>query len=129
MNQLEQQIKNLEEKLLALDASSAAECFEELISEEFEEMKGCGNVVNKAEVIEWLKHKGNEERWLLTDFKVKKLSSSVALATYHANKMNIKGDSISESLRSSIWKYQDNLWKIIFHQGTKIDSKGSAPRK
>ena len=122
MSELEVQIKALEEKLQSLDASSAAHLFDELISDDFEEIGGSGEVVKKKDVIEWLMQKEKEDSWSLNDFKVKQLSSSVALATYRTRDINPNNNDFSESHRCSIWKQTDNSWKMIYHQGTTLEN-------
>lgn len=51
----------------------------------------------------------------LTDFKTLLLTDDLVLVTYRITKNDKK-----QSLRSSIWKFNDNQWQMIFHQGRLI---------
>ena len=52
-----------------------------------------------------------------TDFSLLQISDSVALLTYTlVNK--IQDSNSTYSVRSSIWKLENDKWKLVFHQGT-----------
>jgi hypothetical protein len=53
----------------------------------------------------------------ISDFKIQRLAETVVLATYQA--LNV--ESKARTLRSSVWIYKDNRWRMTFHQGTKIN--------
>lgn len=54
----------------------------------------------------------------MSDFKSKPLSATVVLNMYQLTRVFGKGEKLSRSLRSSIWKYEDGRWQLVFHQGT-----------
>jgi len=56
--------------------------------------------------------------WEIRDFEIKELSNDCILALYKVIKHDEPNESKKYSLRSSIWKYTDEKWKMLFHQGT-----------
>nr|WP_242947776.1 hypothetical protein [Desulfosporosinus lacus] len=50
---------------------------------------------------------------------MKVLAPDVVLATYRAVKSNESREEMRNSLRSSIWKFLDGRWQMVFHQGTR----------
>jgi hypothetical protein len=56
----------------------------------------------------------NSIQFTVTDFNIKLLASDVLLATYRTYRQS---DS-KFSLRSSIWKFNEDKWQMKFHQGT-----------
>ncbi|MHC1748213.1 MAG: DUF4440 domain-containing protein [Cellulosilyticaceae bacterium] len=113
-------ILTLEERLLNPEVRCSKQKLEELLDEEFIEFCTSGNIYiyDKDKVIDT---QTNLEvvNWRILDFKIKWISKECILATYRLVK---DSSAIKEySLRSSIWKKQNNRWKMIFHQGTKMN--------
>jgi hypothetical protein len=52
----------------------------------------------------------------LSDFEIHQLSGEIVLTTYRI----FNEEKMQHSLRSSIWKFEDTKWRMIFHQGTPI---------
>jgi hypothetical protein len=121
MNDIQNHIKSLEEKLLHSDFQKNPEIINELLSEEFEEVGVIGKISSREEVIFWLLKKDKDMKWALNDFKIRVLTPDLVLATYQAtSRGGISSISSKGSIRSSIWQQFSGHWKIIFHQGTKI---------
>jgi len=118
MNNIENHIKELEERLLHTDVRKNSTILNKLLNDEFEEIGSDGKISTRKEVVEWLVNKEKNTIWSLNDFKIKKLSPHLILATYIAIKKNQSNSS--RSIRSSIWKNISGNWEMIFHQGTKI---------
>lgn len=118
MNQLVEQIKALEEKLLHADMQANPLLLDALLAEEFEEIDGSGVITSRQEAVNWLLSKNKNDRWLLSNFRVKSVSLDIVQAIYQVQK--IGGDHLSGNIstRSSIWKRQDYHWKIVFHQAS-----------
>jgi len=57
-------------------------------------------------------------RMTCKDFEVKALAPDVVLTTFRVVKYNEPRSEMRHSLRSSIWKYIDGRWQMVFHQGT-----------
>jgi hypothetical protein len=120
MNELEKQIKTLEEKLLHSDLAANPHLLDELLGKEFEEIGTSGHVSQRDEVINWLIGKEQNARWSLLNFRIKPLAPDLVLAIYLAKKISGQRIRSAGSLRSSIWKHDGSSWKMIFHQGTKV---------
>jgi len=105
-------IKGLEEKLLQPTIRHSRFDLESLLADEFIEIASTGISFNKTEIINALL-KESDVHFVLKNFKVTSLSTDVTLVNYLA----IKNSHVF-SLRSSIWKYRDDKWQLIFHQGT-----------
>lgn len=109
--------KELECKLLSQDVRSNPEKIKQLVHENFIEFGASG----KTYYLDDLLNIASDESFSfqMFEFKVSLLSPYCALVLYSIEISTLKGDMI-KSNRSSIWKYENNSWKIIFHQGTKI---------
>jgi hypothetical protein len=115
------QIRRLEFKLLHSDMKIMPSLLDTLLAKEFEEIGGNGAVNSRQEVVGWLLNKNPQDRWLLTDFKVRELSTDLVLAIYYAKKVMGQENSVSKgSTRSSIWKRNTQGWQMVFHQASKI---------
>ena len=118
--EVEELILALEERLLNPKVRCSKKKLEELLDEEFIEFCSSGNIYiyNKEKVIDT---QINLEvvNWRILDFKIKWISKECILATYRLVKDST--ETKEYSLRSSIWKKQNNQWKMIFHQGTKTN--------
>lgn len=113
---VEKEIQALEELLMSQEARKSKDVLLRVLATDFLEIGSSGQKYDREQIIEALLH---EEPVQLTmrDFKARPLAQGVVLATYRAIHGN-PGGQHSSSLRSSIWKYEDNRWQIIFHQGT-----------
>lgn len=118
--EVEELILALEERLLNPKVRCSKQKLEELLDEEFIEFCSSGNIYiyDKDKVIDT---QINLEvvNWRILDFKIKWISKECILATYRLVKDSI--GTKEYSLRSSIWKKQNHRWKMIFHQGTKMN--------
>jgi hypothetical protein len=99
---------------------SAPEKLSELLSEDFIEFGSSGQAYDKQQVIEALQRESGEGIFL-QDFEVRSLASGVALATYRTGKSSGNDQNVIYSLRSSIWKFDQDRWQMVFHQGTPVD--------
>lgn len=88
----------------------------ELLHDDFIEFGSTGRVYNKKILVEMLR---TEQRStvVIRDFTVRQLASDTALVTYRT-----VGQSGQEARRSSVWVLQDGVWKMVFHQGTRISN-------
>jgi hypothetical protein len=53
----------------------------------------------------------SQTKWTISEFVVVRLSDSMVQARYRIAE--------TKTLRSSLWREDDDGWKIVFHQGTK----------
>lgn len=111
---LEKHIKQLEEKLLTAEVRSSKTELKKLLADEFFEFGSSGRVLYKDEDFE-----GGIGmiKVTLSDFDIHPLSENIVLATYRT----FNEQTNQHALRSSIWKLNEGVWKMVFHQGTKTD--------
>lgn len=111
--QLKDIIYQKERSLLTAKNRASSTFIKDHLTEDFTEFASSGVIHSLADVIQWLQ---NSESFVfeISSFDIQLLSDSVVLATYI---FKVK-DSLSR--RSSIWVLQDNVWKMKFHQGTRI---------
>ncbi|MCC5601361.1 DUF4440 domain-containing protein [Nostoc favosum] len=85
------------------------------------EFGSSGRVFDKQQIINSLQNEPIESltQRSITEFKTLVLAAGVVLVTYRIVK-HISGEQPVNSLRSSIWKLNNDQWKMIFHQGTLV---------
>ncbi|MEH1946071.1 MAG: DUF4440 domain-containing protein [Nostoc sp.] len=112
-------LRELEERLLQPDFRKSAKDITDLLADEFIEFGSSGRVFNKQQIIESLQNEPIQSlaQRLITEFKTLVLATGVVLVTYRIVR-HISDEQPVHSLRSSIWKLNNDRWKIIFHQGT-----------
>ncbi|QOJ19826.1 MAG: DUF4440 domain-containing protein [Gammaproteobacteria bacterium] len=111
-------IQRLELDLLQSDLTAHPGLIDELLAQDFEEIDNQGQLHSRSDVIEWLKRKDPDLHWAFRDFRVKILTNDCVLAIYSLQKP--QQSSAPGSIRTSLWQRQDNHWKMVFHQATKI---------
>lgn len=112
-------IQQLELKLLHHDWTENPESIDQLLSADFEEIDTSGIVHSRNDVIQWLLHKDKTIRWSLVNFRIKLLTHDCVLAIYTVSKHHDPAYIRNASTRSSIWQYQDQQWKMTFHQASR----------
>lgn len=112
-------IQQLELDLLHHDWTENPKSIDQLLSVDFEEIDANGIVHSRGDVIQWLLHKDKTIRWSLVNFRIKLLTHDCAMAIYTASKHHDSIHISNESTRSSIWLYQDQQWKMTFHQASR----------
>ncbi|MEH2142551.1 nuclear transport factor 2 family protein [Nostoc sp.] len=110
-----------EECLLQSDVRKSAKDVMDLLAEEFIEFGSSGRVFDKQQIINSLQNEPIESltQRSITEFKTLVLATGVVLVTYRIVR-HISGEQPVHSLRSSIWKLNNDRWKMIFHQGTLV---------
>lgn len=109
---LKEHLFQLECMLLKPEVRTSSEEISKLLSDDFFEFGSSGRV--------WFRHDYDGPNGLgvvtmkLQDFEIYPLSKDVVLATYCI----INETNHQQTLRSSIWKYQNGRWQMFFHQGT-----------
>ncbi|MDZ5433423.1 DUF4440 domain-containing protein [Pseudomonas fluorescens] len=111
--ELLQILLDLERSLLSQAFRQNLEEISRLIADDFIEFGASGNAWTKADLIDQLPDEAFIQR-TISEFAVKPLSEHIALATYQCH------TETSRSLRSSIWRKQNEQWQMLFHQGTPI---------
>ena len=111
-------IFDLEDRLLQPEIRGSREEISMLLADDFVEFGVSGRTFDKLQVLEELPH-SPAVPVIIENFQVKVLSPDVVLATYRAVKTNESREEMRNSLRSSIWKFLDGRWQMVFHQGTR----------
>ena len=91
--------------------------FEAMVAPEFWEIGASGTRYSKAFVLDTLESRHSKpvtEVYVVTDFACQELSQNHFLATYQLDQAG------RLSQRSTIWRYSNGVWQIVFHQGTLI---------
>ncbi|MGR6127055.1 nuclear transport factor 2 family protein [Paenibacillus sp. SER-28] len=110
--ELQEIILNLEKQLMHY----RKEDFEKLLANDYIEYGSSGKKYNKSLQLIFLNNRAplNYIPFMITNFKIKLLSSEFVHTTYCTESI----DDGNRSLRSSIWKLNDGQWQMFFHQGT-----------
>lgn len=116
----EEDLKKLEESLWLPEIRFSREKMEEILAEGFFEFGSSGRIYDKHDTILIPPHEIGA-KFPFPDFSARLLSSSVALVTYQSILQGSDG-SFHHALRSSVWRRTDRGWKLIFHQGTPLQS-------
>lgn len=110
-------IFELENRLQQPDVRMSLEKLNDLISDDFIEFGSSGAVYTKGDVLKNLPA-SPEIRFVMTDFKIKILSSDIVQSTFKTEKTDIQTGKVTKSLRSSLWRNEGSKWRMLFHQGT-----------
>lgn len=119
LTNLKQKLVELELYLLKSDVRSSSEELDLLIHEDFHEFGASGASFGKREVLERLP-KEKCPNFCATSFELRLISKDLAQLLYRATMKKHDEFNTRYSLRSSLWKYNEELdeWQMIFHQGT-----------
>ncbi|HBP62775.1 MAG TPA: DUF4440 domain-containing protein [Desulfosporosinus sp.] len=112
-----EQLCQLELRLLQPEVRRSAEDIAWLLGDNFVEFGSSGRIFCKQQVVEGLPQEPSV-RMILQDFHATTLAPDVVLTNFRVVKHRDPGAENVHSLRSSIWKFIDGRWQMIFHQGT-----------
>src|SRR5690349_25111573 len=107
-----QALRDLEERLLHPSVRASADEVATLLADEFIEFGSSGRIYDKQQTIRLLQQEQGDAQLTMAEFSARKLSVDVVLVTYRVVE--------SQTIRSSIWSFQEGRWRMVFHQGTKI---------
>jgi hypothetical protein len=110
---------DLEQRLARIREKPTRAALDLLIADEFVEFGVSGKIWRKSTILDALSEWPVIER-VIDDFIVRELSRSLCLVTYRSTRKSESNELSTSSLRSSIWRLQNDQWQIIFHQGTKL---------
>ncbi|MBA8876926.1 DUF4440 domain-containing protein [Phyllobacterium myrsinacearum] len=114
-------LQSFEEQLLEQSVRQTPNTVRQLLADEFVEFGSSGSVFNKQEIVDALANEAADKDPFVrstSDFSVQALSQDVILITYRSVRAHIVTGQERHSLRSSVWKFIDGRWQMIFHQGT-----------
>ena len=90
--------------------------FEEMMDKDFWEVGASGNIYSREDCLNILADRYStdyDENWTTSNFQCRKIAVNVYLLTY-----DLVQEHTRISRRSTIWKYINDEWKILYHQGT-----------
>ena len=116
------EIRSLEEALHRPSVRRSRDALEQLLAQGFIEFGSSGSVYRRDELIARLVQEddnGDEVQSELgaCDYALTSISADAALLTYRTYHKESDGEQ-RLVLRSSIWKYAEGRWQMLFHQGT-----------
>src|SRR5438067_1693135 len=112
---LEQQLRELEIKVMTAAGERRADDIHELVADDFFEIGRSGTTYTKAEVLAAIET-APLRKFTLDDFKIVASGEGWALVSYRAGERSAY--SSTTSLRSTLWVERSGKWQIVFHQGT-----------
>jgi hypothetical protein len=118
--ELEAHIIELEKSLLTFDVRHSKTELLKRIAPEFKEIGASGSYFGLDNVLERLP---TEDDWraFAQDFEFQQISDDICQVVFRSYSRRNNDDEGTFSLRSSIWKKFDDGWKMVFHQGTKVE--------
>ncbi|MDB6083608.1 MAG: hypothetical protein JWN43_1489 [Gammaproteobacteria bacterium] len=111
------ELRRLEERLLDRAVRNDPEQVAKLLADDFVEFGSSGRIFDKAKTIDVIGDEYPVTR-VVTAFDVVLLSPEVALVTYHIRRSGPSSSEVFCSLRSSVWQWSPQGWRMRFHQGT-----------
>jgi hypothetical protein len=111
-------LRELEEQLQTTSVRKNAAAVSSLLTEEFREYGSSGRIFSKEEIIRALQSE-SPAHISMQDFQASVLTEKIAFVTYRSIKHQ-PGSPAIESLRSSLWLFQEGRWQMRFHQGTRV---------
>ena len=119
MPQLQDELFELENKLLDPDLRRNPDKLASLFADDFLEFGSSGHAYDKKRILFLLKRQ-MPPRLYIEEFRVIQITDSAALVTYRAGTESTRVAAAHYSLRSSLWILREGAWKMVFHQGTLV---------
>jgi len=117
---LEAQIIGLEKSLLTLEVRHSETELRKRIAPGFKEIGASGAYFGLDNILERLP---TRQSWsaVVQDFEFRQHNNDLCQLVFKAYIKSNDADEGTYSLRSSFWQKFDDDWKMIFHQGTKME--------
>lgn len=107
----------LEKKLHSLEIRSRPEDISQLLSENFFDFGSSEKNWTREAVLKDLSCENETAEIESFNYKAILLAQDVILITYVSTRVRL-GQKLSSFLRSSIWRRNNGVWQMEFHQGT-----------
>jgi hypothetical protein len=117
---LEKLIIAKEISLLTLEVRRNENALRSLLSSKFREIGASGDDFGQTEVLRELPKQDNW-RCHAQDFEFRKLDETIVQLIFRAYITSQTNPQGTYSRRTSIWRLESGQWKMIYHQGTKVD--------
>lgn len=118
--ELEKLIIEKELSLLTFEVRHSESALKSVLSSEFLEVGASGDYFGLSEVLSELP---TESNWQChaQDFEFRKLERSIVQLIFRAHITSQNTPNGTYSRRTSIWRLERGYWKMLYHQGTKVD--------
>jgi hypothetical protein len=117
--ELAEHLRRLEAELVSFDVWQSRAELEARMSPDFIEI-GADGVLTRDDLISIIL--GTDPGvWQAEDFAVRELAPTVALLTYRSVRDQGDGSPPRIALRSSIWRREDDRWRMELHQITRLE--------
>lgn len=115
----ESEFLSLERLLLEDEVRHSIRHLERLLHDDFREFGSSGRVYDKSMMIDMMmrEDRGGQPDVVIREFRVTSVVPDATLVTYRT--VGASG----QVRRSSIWVQQEGRWRLIFHQGTKLEAR------
>lgn len=111
------QLVELEQLLVQPATRLSVLLLDKYLADDFYEIAATGRSFGKADVLQRLPTE-TVPAISQQDFQCRILAKGLAQLTYRATIKRVQDDSLSYSVRSSIWRFDGEKWQMVFHQGT-----------
>ncbi|MFZ0747052.1 MAG: DUF4440 domain-containing protein [Terracidiphilus sp.] len=118
-NPLKEQLRALEETLLDAAVRRDRARVSGFLAEDFVEFGSSGRVWSRDEVLDLLATEGYQPP-LMEGFECREIAPGIALVSYRTVLTDAATGKRSVTLRSSIWSKGSGVWRVRFHQGTRM---------
>ncbi|OHU85325.1 MULTISPECIES: DUF4440 domain-containing protein [Pseudoalteromonas] len=112
-----QQLIELERQLLEPSVRQSSEMLAHLLSDDFYEISANGLIFNKAHVMSRLPDE-KVPQFYNQAFNGRMLSEGLAQLSYQAAYRRSVKCQLNYSVRMSLWRLEQQSWRLVFHQGT-----------
>jgi len=106
-----------ERQLLEPEVRQSTQALNDLLDDDFIEIAANGTTFNKFQVLTRLPTEVVPQ-FYNQQFKGRMLSDSIAQLSYQAAFRRSARAEFNYSVRMSLWRYDGQKWKMVFHQGT-----------
>ncbi len=113
-------LRALEERLMDPSVRGNAAELKQLLAPNFVEFGSSGRIFSRDGIIAVLARERAFTPPAVSDFTVRAYTADWAILTYITIRPAVPPAPASQTLRSSTWVRRDDLWQMIFHQGTTI---------
>lgn len=118
---MNEELQSLELSFLDTNFRHSRNDIEPLIADDFLEFGSSGRSFDKAAVIDFLVNEPDTiAQRTMSRFQAKELAPGVVLVTFRIDQVRRDGTAAPSSLRSSLWRRNDDRWQLVFHQGTPV---------
>lgn len=108
-----------EQSLLTADVRASVGRLRELLSAEFREIGASGACIGLVELLE---HLPQEQHWTAhtRDWEFRVLARDI-VQTFHRALVTRGGADDTYSRRTSLWRNESGIWRMVYHQGTRVE--------